>query len=606
MSNSSTLTNLLFNENAYFYKNKQKSYFSIKNIEKIFAKASNKKKGNFLVNVRKKKYEIGKNVVHCSVCVFKYENDPTFIKQPINNWKEVKFAFMLIADFKDYTFIIRRNISSVSTLLSNFLEEVEYSMLSTLFVNDETSFEKIAMRNTNISQEAVKGKILEATNLKESMPTIGHSGYVPNSMRVRNLHEKTSVFFNTARISNYKTKIGIVELLEWGNEVVEKIKNFSPSATFLDVFASPVNWESCKDILKPSSILFNTITLHDEIESGAIQKIYNLEEDGSAIEIDSKVLLECLQEFFSIQKRQENQNDQYYVQDVLDGEIILVLNPKSISLKWGSGKEIYLRPEEGEAEELTRYINRNNDYIIYFEQVDYVYTMRSLFQDKKLLGYVDSFLNAFHPCDDLEKIKSEKGEAKLNDDSEKFPEDCLFGFIEDKLMQSADYGILDDLGDEWADYILLGQEGIQFVHAKHGVSAASASAFHDVVSQALKNIGNFTASKDRLEKKRDGIWSRKFILKNTNTNIRRFRKGDNIKEAVSYFVDLTMSPMLKREVVLVVNFISKRDLTTWVGLMKKGDSFAQKKQVIQILWLISSLINTCMENGIGIKIYCKR
>jgi hypothetical protein len=57
--------------------------------------------------------------------------------------------------------------------------------------------------------------------------------------------------------------------------------------------------------------------------------------------------------------------------------------------------------------------------------------------------------------------------------------------------------------------------------------------------------------------------------------------------------------------VLVVNFISRSQLKDRLEKLRDGEAFAERKQVIQILWIISSLINSCVENGIGIHIYCK-
>ena len=132
--------------------------------------------------------------------------------------------------------------------------------------------------------------------------------------------------------------------------------------------------------------------------------------------------------------------------------------------------------------------------------------MKQLYKDSSLLGYIELFLEVFKPPSELANMLSEKGTGFWTS-SVRFPNNSLFGFIEKELVPDFDYALLDDLGDEWADYILLTDNKIQFVHAKHDTTKASASAFHVIISQALKNIGNFTATKDRLEKKGFGIWS---------------------------------------------------------------------------------------------------
>lgn len=604
MNEPNDITNLILNENAYFLRKKNDSYLSNAIIEEIFKKASAEKTERYLLKEINIELTLVTNLVRYSICVFRYFREPTFIKEPRPRWKEIKLAYMLIADYKDYTFITRKNVAGIDKLLDKYFVEVEYSLLSTLFVNERTTFEKISMNNTSITLESIRGKSIEAIDLKNSLPTLGLGKYVPTSMRVNNDDEKTAITFNTARIMKYGAKKEISELLEWAYNVIEAIRHHSHTTSFLDVFSTPVEWIDFKDNLVPSSILFNLIKLHTDIDSGKIQSIYYKENDDSKTIIDPNTLVSSLQSVLNIEKRTANDIDKYYITGLFDNNIRVNLNSKSISLYWDSPRKIYLELDEGSPENITNYLTRNNYYIINFDSVEYIYTMKHLYKDSSLLGYVDIFLDVFKPHQELANIHSEKG-TNLISSSVRFPNDSLFGFIEDKLMPDSDFTILDDLGDEWADYILLKGNRIQFVHAKHNTSTASASAFQDVVSQALKNIGNFTASEDRLEKKKFGIWSEMYNLNSINTGISRLRKGDNIHNVVSSFLKLTKDPNLIREVVLVVNYISKSDLTNWLTRLKQGEQFGERKQIIQILWLISCLINACVESGVSIHIYCK-
>ena len=604
MDELNDIANLILNENAYFLRKRTDSYLSNAFIEELFKKASVEKEGRYLLKEINKELTLATNLIRYSICVFRYVREPTFIKEPRAGWKEIKLAYMLIADYKDLTFITRKNVAGIDNLLDKHLAEVEYNLLSTLFVNDKTTFEKISMNNTSITIESIRGKSIEAIDLKNSMPTLGLGKYVPTSMRVNNDDEKTAITFNTSRIMKYGAKKEIPALLEWAYNVIETIRHHSHTTSFLDVFSTPVEWSDFRDNLVPSSILFNLIKLHTDIDSGKIQSIYYKEPDDSKTVIDPNTLVSSLLSVLNIEKRSANNIDKYYITGLFDNSIRVNLNAKSISLYWDAPRKIYLELDEGSPENLTNYLTRNNYYIINFDSVEYIYTMKHLYKDSSLLGYVDIFLDVFKPHHDLVNMLSEKGIDSGNS-SVRFCNDSLFGFIEDKLMPDSDFTILDDLGDEWADYILLKDNRIQFVHAKHNTSTASASAFQDIVSQALKNIGNFTASDDRIEKKKSGIWSETYNLNSINTGINRLRKGDNINNAISHFLKLTKDPNLIREVVLVVSFISKSDLTNWLTRLKLGEQFGERKQIIQILWLISCLINACVESGVSIHIYCR-
>src|SRR6185436_12353468 len=119
-----------------------------------------------------------------------------------------------------------------------------------------------------------------------------------------------------------------------------------------------------------------------------------------------------------------------------------------------------------------------------------VYTNRKLFKDSKLISYIDSFVEAFNGRAELNHVINEKG--NFTNASTAFSTNSIFSFVENRVTHDADFAFLDDLGNEWADFIKLRANTLTFIHAKFGDSQFSASSFHEVVGQALKNIGNMT------------------------------------------------------------------------------------------------------------------
>jgi hypothetical protein len=55
-------------------------------------------------------------------------------------------------------------------------------------------------------------------------------------------------------------------------------------------------------------------------------------------------------------------------------------------------------------------------------------------------------------------------------------------------------------------------------------------------------------------------------------------------------------------VVLVINFLSKKDLENELVLLSSGKA---KNQTVQVLWLLSSLLGTCLDKGIRLRILTK-
>jgi hypothetical protein len=592
---------ILLNENAYFFKKNKNTFFKSREISNLFKDASEGKKGELLYNLKNKKKSVNGEDVELSICIFKKEALPSFIKKKSTlKWIEIKYAYLIIIDFKDYIFLSRKNISDINVQLQKVLTTIDYSILNTLFIESGTQLEKFSLNNTSVAQDAIRGKTVEAIDLKNSFSPYGASKYVLNSLRLNNNNNKTSITFNTSRITNFGEKKNLDELIQWAKIVVDKIRSHVSVNTFLDVFATPIDYETNQSKLVPISILFNLRKFHDDIEN---QKIVSCEIEigGKVFQVPLEKIITTLQNVFNIISDEKSGRTVYKLESLYK-DLQLSLNKKSITLISKKASRFILTYDDNSTESILNYFNRYNDYIINFDDLSLVYSNRKLFKDNKILSYLDSFFEAFEGNKDLNTVKSEKG--TLNKGSIEFSSDSIFCFVEKGILNDANFAILDDLGNELADYIKIKDSTISFIHAKFNTSKFSASSFHDVVGQALKNIGNMTPSTEQLDAKAQ-IWGKKFKLKKVTTKISRLRKGKNIKDAIDSYKKLLFSPNLKREIILVINFISKEELKDRLSKLKAGKSFKEKNQVIQILWLLSSLISSCQENGVGLKIICK-
>ena len=196
------LDHIILNENAYFLKKENSAFYTASHINELFVGASAEKTGNYLLNIRKQIETISGEQIEYSICVFKYKTIPSFIDEPIAKWEEQKLAYLLVVDFNDYVFISKKNISGVDDLLLKELSPIDYATLISLFVDSATNFEKFSLNNTSVSYDAIKAKNVEANDLKKSFSAFGAGKYVLRSVRLNNDDEKTSIAFNTSRISN--------------------------------------------------------------------------------------------------------------------------------------------------------------------------------------------------------------------------------------------------------------------------------------------------------------------------------------------------------------------------------------------------------------------
>lgn len=597
------LDHVILNENAYFFKKEtEDKFFSHSHILEIFTESSKDKLGKYLLNERKKSKKVRGQELQFSICIFKLESLPTFIDEEISpRWREQKLSYLLIVDFKDYVFISRKNISGIDKLLYDGLLVIDYSILNTIFVNAATSLEKFSLNNTSIAQDSIRGKTVEALDLKKSFSPYGAGRYVLSSLRVNNDDEKTSIAFNTSRITKFGEKKYLDDLFEWALEVIVKIRTHIHANSFLDVFAKAIDYEVNKDDLVPISILFNLRKLHEDLESGKAQVCeYRIGVQKRII--PWKNILSSLKNVLDIETVYAGITPLYFLKNKFANDIKLNLNKKSITVYSEKASNMFIVFDNGKEINFLKYFNYHNDFIINFEDLSLVYTNRKLFQDSKLINYIDSFIEAFDGQTKMNSVSSEKG--SFTNTSVNFSTDSIFNFVENDIINTTDFSFLDDLGNEWADYISLKENTLNFIHAKHGDSLFSASSFHDIVGQALKNIANMIPSNEQLDDKAIH-WSKKFKIMNTDTQIERLRTGSNITDAINSYKKLLLNPNLKREITLVLNFISKSDLYDRLNKLKSNTPFTEKNQVIQILWLLSSLINSCQENGIGVHIICK-
>ncbi|KAA6440608.1 hypothetical protein FEM33_08480 [Dyadobacter flavalbus] len=600
---SNPLDRIILNENAYFYTKDTNSFYSNAHITDLFVDISRNKSGNYLLNIKKQSKQIRGIPLEFSICVFKYVTIPSFIDKPIPRWEEEKIAYLLIVDFKDHVLISKKSVFSREDLLHKDLVSLDYSTLATLFVEDSTNFERFTLNNTSVSSDAIKGKTLEANDLRKSFSGFGASKYVVNSLRLSNNEEKTSIALNTSRISNYGEKRYLNELLNWAATTVLRIRTHVQKNSFLNIFATPIDYESNRGLLTPISLLFSLTRLNNHIESQEITgcELY-INEDKSRV-IPLLEILKSLKNVFDIEKVVSGSDVLYKVSNKLVKDIVVMMNRKSITLSSKKAKNLNFKFNDGSTENLLQYFNRHNDYIINFEDLSLVYTSRKLFKDSKLVGFIDNFLEIFTGNSALLTTTSEKG--TFNTTSVGFSTTSIFHYIDNILVPASDYAFLDDLGDEWADFITLKDNKISFIHAKNGDTQLSASSFHDIVGQALKNIGNFSPSDDQLSTTKNTKWSKNYILDGITTKIPRLRNGGTVDAAVTAYEKILVSANVRKEIILVIDFISKGLLQDRLQNLQNNIAFRERSQVIQLLWIISSLINSCSENGIEIHVHCK-
>lgn len=601
-----------FSENAYFFKLKEGVDME-KTIKDLFKSVDVNREGDVYKEI-KRHPAMSIADMNYSFKAFKRKlMPPCFMKGALlhDKFYDRKFAYLLVVEYNNYVVVVKRYIPTIK-VLHDVVNPIEYNVLCNMLVSDTTMFKRFSMSNLDIADYAMRGKIVEAENLKAVFSTIGANNFVLNSMRIDNAGKNYSLAMNLSKVNQYGKKTDFVNLTQWFKLIIDKMEasNKAGVSGYLSIFAVPVDYkkEYVADNLKPKIILISLYKLCEEEWIDKItQNVKNA--DGTTAEVEKSVDEVCVL-FRSAMELNDDGFGNYSASiDDKDGAIEIKVQKSGISFasKWCKGITLHSKDTSEYPDQLLdEYIRDNNLFAVMFDDLRLRYANRQLFSDSKLMGNIDVFLELFEEDDALKCTTSEKGaHSSYHDDMVDFPKNSLFNYIENKYNDSNKILVCDDLGTEWADYILIEEDSVAIFAAKHKKLSFSASDFQEVVGQVQKNIGVFYPLDTQWAQK-EKKWKATYNLNKAATKIKRVRtKGKTANDAVTKWQKAEKNLNFKRDVYLVVDFISKAVLSKHLKQLQAGINFPEKKEAIPLLWLISSLYATCQELHTGLHIICQ-
>lgn len=271
----------------------------------------------------------------------------------------------------------------------------------------------------------------------------------------------------------------------------------------------------------------------------------------------------------------------------------------------------YENEKEVASKNLAKFLNQNQDIILislndgetvyqggYFYKIDYGYAENILLD---LIRIPDN-----SPQCSTEKGSKEQITLLTQEPTTVFPEESLFRAITDHIADltfNTEFLICDDMGKESADFIAgnFTEHKLAFIHAKAGKgSKVSASAFHVVVSQAMKNLRYLTMIRDipggAKSWNPDNTWSR------TNIPILyQFQDGlptgENLWNKIKTEIINSSSPELY-VVLVTTGCCDKNELTIAAN---KPDR--RTPEIAQLFHLIDGLHGNSRQLGVKLIIY---
>lgn len=589
---------LLVNENAYFFKLKKP--LVKRDIELVFQQSLAHKRATrmFEAKIRESYVHGGREIAKISYDIFKFRKKPSFLTDDVPDSYEIKYGLFMVVESLDLIAVVRKNVSGVK-LLYELVEKIDYDILIRFLSSPDTKYEKIVSNSMNVASNAMQKKTNEASDLQGVLSRFGTSKQIISSLRVGNKENKSTVAVNTSRVNSFNVQNEFVPALLWMVGMMNLIRRAIkaiPESHFIDSFAKPVKYDDVIDDLTPTHLIIRLNELKDDIDRGVVEKIYNPNTKKN-INFETEVL--------SYERLFELEEDMAGV--FVSGETTVKVKEKYISFSIKPFKEIMLDFGGDHDIDLNTYIKSRHAFLIVFDKPQFVYSHGKIFEDSRLLGDKDYFMNTFIPFEELKSIDSEKGTNYVTSDTT-FKPNSLFRFVEDNFISTASYLLCDDLATEWGDFISIGTDDIIFFHLKHNKDGFSASNLETVFGQAEKNFGVLQLTEELIEARRKK-WVGNYKLNKVATAIKRMRKHppgqQSIDDLIKYAEAVSSNPHVRRKVYVVVNFLSKSEVSKMFDAVKNGKPMTRKGVALQLIWLINGILALTTELNSEFKILCR-
>lgn len=586
------ISNLSLSKNVQFFKlNKA---LTKKSIQDAFKEISKDRVGKYLLNDSKVNYVTASgNQVAYSIVSFKIEAEPSFLAG--TSVKEQRYAYLLLIECDDALAILKKYVDSPEKHFLSFINEFDYEKFCHFHGDKNPEYERVTMKNMSISNAVIRSRSLEAKSLNGIISSNSSSRSIPSNFRMKVGEDSYTLTPSTSRVSHRDKKSAFDELVDWVVEIKEEIKITTNKSDFIRNFASPI---CLKDIIDLGHQVVAILIDLSEIETKVLEGIAVLSKaDGSQLNGRE------LNVFFNLLKSpiMVSGNLMKVKGATLSGKISYSKN--LITIKNKLLDSIFVTENGSETYTVGGYLNKEKPFSAVFDSPNYSYYSKSCFEDKHLINNIQSILNIFDDNYDFSGALSEKEKPHATN-LVRFPTNSLFRKVEDQYCAAHNIVICDDMNDEWADHIAIDSSSaipsISFIHSKFTEKDTyGASAFHDVVAQALKNIGRTQAEKQLFKNKYDNEWHKNY----ESTNIPRVTGAHNWQEIELALDAVNQNPNSIKKIVLATPFLSKAKLA--IELRKLASGNKCKPHYVQLIWLINTFISSCKDFGVQAHILCK-
>lgn len=602
---------LSIGRSAYFFNRKKRiSNAAIQRLFREVRDAACEPTRN-LFRVIRTRYE---RALYSAIC-FSYARDASFLAPPSGAVERV-YGYLLIVEHGNHVALFKSGLDLTSEFKSNYLTKVSSKCVEAAIAQHGSVFEKLRLRNMSVSPLALKSKTLEARDLENAVATSSASRFVPQGYSVNRADGLYSATPTTGRISVRSERTGFEQAIAWASEISTLLAaDDGEVSPFIRNFARPLELLEILPTVLPTYVGMDVMGLADRLfsEHGGIRLVRAEQDDAAAAEltqVEAEAVLEVLDQIFTVAK----QSSAYRVMaEGLDNAIgSLKFNSNRISLKLlklpeiaGLFVEQRDMPVGGDPDAMpfAKYLDREDLFTVLFSDLALAYIDGDLYRDEALAGGGEALLSRLQVEPGLANVTSEKG--TFAEHQTVFANRSVFHVVVNDIAKD-DVLICDDLGDEWADFIGVSTSTnpvmISFYHAKHGPRSLSASAFHESVGQAIKNLGRMTMPVDDLSRKLVS-WDKHYRNDGVQTQIHRMLKGGGVDDVTSKINDVRTAPDVLPRVFIVTSSLSRSEVDDVFKNVEQGIS--PSPHFVQLYWLLMSYFSACSEVGVRGYVVCQ-
>lgn len=548
--------------------------------------------------------KIGKSNSICSYIIFREIASVPLLR----NVSRFNYGIVLIVEYKGHLYSYLEAFPNIVKWLDEHTGPIGISKLKKVFAG-AVEFKKISIRNPKPSMFEVSGLSMDGHDIKSNIGVFGKERQVLQRITSGFGSGALTLDINAEKIQVAGAREGIAGYLKWidelskGLEATSKVR--STTNSFFDGFMKSIS-ESELNSLVPTGFYVNESilikALNDRNTTLSLRKI-SLESDdiGHILLMFNKI--NKLGDFKSSVQLKLLSKDY-----VINVEIEKSERKKIFDVKITNFPNIFIEMDSGR-ESLISYLLKKEAFGISFNTKEVVQLGTKIFKSVSLKDKVHGVAEILKPKAGFSAAEYEKYKQKSGiKTSIKFPVKSVFYQTEEILIaEKGNKVFLDDLGNEWCDYLSynLSKKEVQFIHCKFKAKpkkkdySVSASNFQDVLGQAQKNIGNILHGHELIKKK----FQHKFVgkkYKGSKINMDRNSSKLTHDKYLEQYESIYHSPKKNLKVIIAINFISKRSFVDDIkNALYESDPFFWQQ-----VYFIISASEFYKQQGVDFEVWC--